>query len=280
MEIASALFLWISIISSLSCISSSSPLICPHQSTVFITSLQSRCSLADFPNSPLEVGGDFLDRTLNSKQENEYTSVIFYASWCPFSANIRSKFELMSSMFPQIDHLAIEQSSAMPSLLSRYVVHSFPTILLVNRTSRRQFRGGKELYSLIGFYKRTTGLEPIHYIEMDQPLGPDKRGKYIMESWVGLTPNEILKREPYLVLSVMFLSLMGFVFVLPKVLFRCKAIWVSYRPRLNLEIFGETSQILGRVVQMVDMKRAWIKLRICKIRDFRQGAKNARVWAL
>lgn len=101
-----------------------------------------------------------------------------------------------------------------------------------------------------------------------------------MDSWFGSTPNEILTREPYLVLSMLFLSLMGFIFILPKLLSRCKAIWVLHQPRLNLEIFGETSQILGRVVQMVDVKRAWLKLRICKIRDFHQGARNARVWAL
>lgn len=125
-----------------------------------------------------------------------------------------------------------------------------------------------------------SGLEPVHYVSMDQHLGSDSRGKFVMDSWFGSTPNEILTREPYLVLSMLFLSLMGFIFILPKLLSRCKAIWVLHQPRLNLEIFGETSQILGRVVQMVDVKRAWLKLRICKIRDFHQGARNARVWAL
>ncbi|KAM7530206.1 hypothetical protein LguiB_033616 [Lonicera macranthoides] len=160
MEMAFALFLCISIISSsLRCVSSSSHSMCPlHQSTLFLNSLQSRCPLSYYSaNSPLEVAGDFLDRTLNSKLGNQYTCVLFYASWCPFSANLRSAYELMSSMFPQIDHLAIEQSSAMPGILSRYVVHSFPTILMVNRTSRRRFRGVKDLHSLIKFYKKTTG---------------------------------------------------------------------------------------------------------------------------
>jgi len=60
------------------------------------------------------VDGDFLDRALASKQRNAYTSVLFYASWCPFSCSMLPKFEILSSMFPQIEHLAVEQSSALP----------------------------------------------------------------------------------------------------------------------------------------------------------------------
>jgi len=60
------------------------------------------------------VDGDFLDRALTSKQRNAYTSVLFYASWCPFSCSMLPKFEILSSMFPQIEHLAVEQSSALP----------------------------------------------------------------------------------------------------------------------------------------------------------------------
>lgn len=61
-----------------------------------------------------KVSGDFIDRALTSRQRSTYTSALFYASWCPFSRRIHFMFEALSSMYPQIEHLAIEQSSAMP----------------------------------------------------------------------------------------------------------------------------------------------------------------------
>lgn len=273
----SAIFVSLCLISSsLQYVSSSSPSICPHQSTLFLNTLQSRCSL---PNSPLQVGGDFLDKTFNSMWGNAYTCVLFYAAWCPFSRDAHSTFEVLSSMFPEVEHLAIEQSSTMPSIFSRYGIHSLPTVLMMNKTSRTRFRGAKNLHSFVKFYKKTTGLEPVRYVALEQPVCWETSGNFIMKSWIGSLPNEIITREPYLVLSVFFLCLMGFGFVLPKMLLCLKAFWMVYRPHLNLEIFGETSQILGRVVQMIDVERVWTKLRILKVRNFHQSTKKARVWA-
>lgn len=66
------------------------------------------------PFDSWQVGGDFLERALNSKDVNTYTSVLFYASWCPFSNDILPNFELLSFMFPQTTHVAVEESSVMP----------------------------------------------------------------------------------------------------------------------------------------------------------------------
>lgn len=63
-----------------------------------------------------KIDGETLDRALSSKPTNLYTVVLFYASWCPFSHGVRANFDVLSSMFPQIRHLAVEQSSAMPRL--------------------------------------------------------------------------------------------------------------------------------------------------------------------
>lgn len=60
------------------------------------------------------MSGNFLDRALTSKQKGSYTAVLFYASRCPFSQIVYSKYEVLSSIFPQIEHFAIEESSAMP----------------------------------------------------------------------------------------------------------------------------------------------------------------------
>uniref|UniRef100_A0A5B7A5C3 Thioredoxin domain-containing protein n=1 Tax=Davidia involucrata TaxID=16924 RepID=A0A5B7A5C3_DAVIN len=260
-------------------VSSSSASMCPLQSNFFINTLLSQCPPAFFPNSPLEVGGDFLDRTLTAKQGSVYTSVLFYASWCPFSHNARLTFEVLSSMFPQIEHLAIEQSSAMPSIFSRYGIHSLPTILMVNQTSRMRFRGSKDLYSLVKFYEKTTGFEPVQHVAVHQIIGLRSNEKFVMQSWIGSSLDEISTTEPYLIFSILFLCLRVLVFVLPKALSRFKAFWVSYIPHLKLEIFGETSQILGRVLHVIDVKRVCAKLRQCKTRNFHEGARNARVWA-
>ncbi|XP_059647328.1 5'-adenylylsulfate reductase-like 5 isoform X2 [Cornus florida] len=207
------LFICICAVYALRRVSSSSISMCPHQSSLFINALRFQCPLSFPPNSPLQVDGDFLDRTLTSIRGNVQTSVLFYASWCPFSRTAHSKFEALASMFPQIDHLAVEQSSAMPSVISRYGIHGLPTILIVNQTSRTRFCGSKDLRSLVKFYEKTTGF------------------------------------------------------------------WVSFVSHFNMEMFGGGSQILGRVVHLIDAKRAWTKLKLCKTRNFHDGAKNARVWA-
>ncbi|XP_058073764.1 5'-adenylylsulfate reductase-like 5 isoform X2 [Magnolia sinica] len=223
------------------------------------------------------VDGESLDRALTtSDQRSAYTSVLFYASWCPFSRSARSTFDVLSSMFPQITHLVVEESSVMPVVFSRYGVHSLPAILIANRTLRMRHYGSKDLSSLILFYKRVTGLEPMEYFKDDQSgsLGSQKS----LHLWDG-SPREILRREPYLVFSLLFVCLKALLYFFPGMLSRIIAVWVSYGWHPNLGIFGETSQLLERVLHVVNMKRAWSKLRLCKTGNFQNGAKNARVWA-
>lgn len=69
-----------------------------------------------------QVGGDFLEKALNSKDANMYTSVLFYASWCPFSNDVLQTFEVLSSMYPQMTHLAVEESLVMPRYLLKPIV--------------------------------------------------------------------------------------------------------------------------------------------------------------
>lgn len=245
----------------------------------FLDGLQSRCPLSISPNSPLQVTGSFLDKALASKQRTGYTSVLFYASWCTFSSKIYPKFEALSSMFPQIEHLAIEQSSAMPSVFSRYGIHSVPSILMVNQTSRVRYYGPKDLPSLLQFYDKTTGLEPVQYLDEDQTIGSESGVKSTIQSMNGSALKVLSKRDPYLVFSILFLCLRALVSIFPRVLSRLKAFWVSYIPQLNLGIFGETSQIMGRVSHMIDVRGFWTKLRLCKTRNLREGARSARVWA-
>jgi thiol-disulfide isomerase/thioredoxin len=79
----------------------------------------------------LQVDGDFLDRSLASKRRNEYSSVLFYASWCPFSRSVLPTYETLNSMFPQIEHVMVEKSSAMPRYDATNLTCFFSYVIIV-----------------------------------------------------------------------------------------------------------------------------------------------------
>ena len=145
----------------------------------------------------LKVSGEAIDTELNLRRRGASYSILFYAAWCPFSSKFRPIFQALSTMYPQIHHFSVEESSATPryvdvelfsvsllkwgnlsileqkllvrwiaahctasahcSLFSRYGVRGFPAILLVNETTMVRYRGSKDLSSLVDFYKETTG---------------------------------------------------------------------------------------------------------------------------
>lgn len=276
-------FFFFNIISvSLSSSSASQPLICPLRSPSqpwLIESPHPQCPISFSPIAPLQVDGFYLDRTLTDMRGNLYTSVLFYASHCPFSHDARLTFEALSSMFPQIQHLAVELSAAMPSIFSRYGIHSLPTILVVNQTSRIRFRGSKDIHSLVRFYQKIAGFEPVHYVDVDQYAILASSEKLEMPLWIGSSLYEIIEKEPYLLFSMLFIIVRMFFVIFPKIASRVRAFWGVCAPQLNLGIFGETSQMLGRALNMINVKRIWAQLQFCKIRNFHERTKNARVWA-
>ncbi|KAA8548008.1 hypothetical protein F0562_004437 [Nyssa sinensis] len=238
---------------------------CHPQSNSFIYDLQLQCPLAIRLSSPVEMDRESLDRALKSIQMNVYTVVLFYASWCPFSSGVQSKFVVLGSMFPHIKHLMVEQSFASPSIFSRYRIHSLPSILMANQTARVWYHGPKDLDSLVHFYKRTTGLDPV----VDLRASPVEKYMECLHPWNGTSSlKEILMREPYLVFSTLFLFLRAFLYFFPGILCHLMAFWVTYIPHLN---FGESPQLLGRVLHLVDVKRVWSKLKLCKIRSIHRG---------
>lgn len=128
-----------------------------------------------------------LQKALNMVHRNnhDYVAVLFYASWCPFSRIFRPLFSVLSSLHPSIPHFAIEESSVRPrsvsvlnitpffsvhsfvcsiecqfnscSILSKYGVHGFPTLFILNSTMRVRYHGSRTLGSLVGFYNDVTG---------------------------------------------------------------------------------------------------------------------------
>lgn len=274
MSLLSALFLL-----NIGVLTASALSVCPKESALSRLHIQSQWPVSIPPNSPVQVDGKFLDRSLTSKQRNAYTSVMFYASWCPFSSSMLPKFEMLSSMFPQIEHLALEQSSAFPSIFSRYGIHSLPSILIVNQTSKVQYSGPKNLQSLAQFYKKTTGLEPVQHFTKDDSTITEGHEQSIMQPWNKPSLEELTKSEPYLVLATLFLCFRVLLYVYPKAISHIMVFYVSYVPHFNLEIFGETSQLFGRILHMVDVRRIWTKLRLFKTSNFHERAKNCPVWA-
>jgi thiol-disulfide isomerase/thioredoxin len=88
-----------------------------------------------------------------------YVAVLYYANWCPFSREVRPVYDVLSSVFPTIHHVAVEESSVRPSVLSYYGVHSFPIVFMHNRTSRVRYYGSRTLEAFTYFYQNYTGEE-------------------------------------------------------------------------------------------------------------------------
>ncbi|XP_011089719.1 5'-adenylylsulfate reductase-like 5 isoform X1 [Sesamum indicum] len=262
----------------------SSSFVCQRDFKAFVYDLNFQCPFMNpFSSSPIQVDGDSFENAVNSGSKNEYTAVLFYASWCPFSSVFQSKFSTLSSMYPQIKHLMVEQSSAMPRwvfliVFSRYGIHSVPSLLILNQTTRMRYHGRKDLQSLINFYKRTTGLYPVVDI-VEETSSNSESGPKVFQLWNGGSLKETFLMEPYLVLSAVFVFLRAFLYFFPEIVSRIMALWVAYIPHLNLGIFGESRQLLAHVLHLIDVKRIWSKLKLCKTRNFHERARNARVWA-
>lgn len=124
-----------------------------------------------------------------------------------------------------------------------------------------------------------SGFEPFQYVAEHEPVTSGDHNNHMKQSWNEPFSMEIVKKEPYLVISVLFLCMKLLLSIFPIVLSRLETFWVLYAPHFNLEIFGETNQLFALALHMVDVRRVWTKLRLCKILNFHQGAESARVWA-
>ncbi|KAL6894288.1 hypothetical protein ACP4OV_008386 [Aristida adscensionis] len=242
----------------------------------FLDAVASRCARIE-PSPPLEVSGEAVDTELNLRRRGASYSILFYAAWCPFSSKFRPTFEAVSTMFPQIHHFAVEESSATPSLFSRYGIHGFPAILFVNETTMVRHRGSKDLSSLVDFYKETTGLDPIAHLDVDH-----QESTGILRSCMpwDRSLREMAKDEPFVLLAVLFIILRFAARFIPIVLSHLRAFMVVRVRNMNLGIRRGSNQLLERALTVLDVKRLWSKLRLSnKATDLRKRASNARAWA-
>ncbi|TQD97833.1 hypothetical protein C1H46_016528 [Malus baccata] len=109
-----------------------------------------------------------LQRALNMVHKNthDYVAVLFYASWCPFSRMFKPTFSILASLYPSIPHFAFEESAIRPSILSKYGVHGFPTLFILNSTMRIRYQGARTPGSLIAFYSHVTGSILVLWVRL------------------------------------------------------------------------------------------------------------------
>ncbi|KAL0460506.1 UNVERIFIED_CONTAM: 5'-adenylylsulfate reductase-like 5 [Sesamum latifolium] len=122
------------------------------------------------------------------------------------------------------------------------------------------------------------GLYPVVDI-VEETSSNSESGPKVSQLWNAASLKETFLMEPYLVLSAVFVFLRAFLYFFPEIVSRIMALWVAHIPHLNLGIFGESRQLLAHVLHLIDVKRIWSKLKLCKTRNFHERARNARVWA-
>ncbi|XP_028771852.1 5'-adenylylsulfate reductase-like 4 [Neltuma alba] len=226
-----------------------------------------------------------LQKALNivHKNNHDYVAVLFYASWCPFSRIFRPSFSIMSSLFPSIPHFAIEESNIRPSILSKYGVHGFPTLFILNSTMRVRYHGSRTLISLLGFYSDVTGIRTFSH---DQP-SLEKIGSLSVHEKHGYTepescpfswarsPENLVRQETYLALAATFVLLRLLYFIFPTLLACVQCIWRSVIQNIRLGNLLEHPLVyLKRIMQSISCLRV-----PCKRSNLQEGALNAKVWA-
>ncbi|CAA0840450.1 5-adenylylsulfate reductase-like 4 [Striga hermonthica] len=239
------------------------PAICPLNSVqeAFFPSQNHVCSVfgAKSDNTAGVIEGDevSLQKALDivHKNKHDYVSLLFYSSWCPFSGSFRPSFSLLSSIFPSIPHFAIEESAVRPSILSKYGVHGFPTLVLLNSTMRMRYQGSRTLDSLISFYNAVTGIKMSADGESIGKIvcsGNDEKHGNNLETcpfpWAR-SPENLFKQETYLTLATLFVILRLLQFFFPTLRRWAQLAWRSFLERP------------------------------CKQSNLREGAENAKAWA-
>lgn len=226
-----------------------------------------------------------LQRALNMVHKNsyDYVAVLFYASWCPFSRTFRPTFSILSSLYPSIPHFAIEESAIRPSILSKYGVHGFPTLFILNSTMRVRYHGSRTPGSLVAFYGDVTGIRTasLDHISLDKigsPSTQKKHGSAEQEScpfsWAR-SPENMLRQETYLALATTFVVLRLLHLIFPTLLVFVRCAWRMYIRNMR---FGS---MLEHPIAYLK-RAAWLSNSLkepCKRSNLQGGAMNAKAWA-
>ncbi|XWS25286.1 hypothetical protein CRYUN_Cryun27aG0056200 [Craigia yunnanensis] len=250
----------------------------------------SYCPIAsDFNESIYFIGvteGDevSLQKALNMVHKNthEYVAVLFYASWCPFSRAFRPSFSILSSFYPSIPHFAIKESAVRPSILSKYGVHGYPTLFLLNSTMRVRYHGNRSFEYLGAFYSDVTGiknksldktsLEKIGHLSNHENHNSTEQESCPF-SWAR-SPENLLRQETYLALATTFVLLRLLYLLYPTLLVFAQFTWRQLIRNVKLgSLLEHPLAYLKRAILLFNSLKE-----PCK-RSNLQGAMNARAWA-
>ncbi|CAK7347153.1 unnamed protein product [Dovyalis caffra] len=266
--------------------------ICPIESVAdSILGLRDQnCVVSGADETPCFAGvteGDesSLQKALNlvQKSSHKYVAVLFYASWCPFSRTFRPSFSIVSSLYPLIPHFAIEESSIRPSILSKYGVHGFPTLFLMNSTMRVRYHGSRSVGSLVAFYSDVTGIKTAsldkgsldkfgrasHHEKHDTP-----EQESCPFSWAR-SPENLFREETYLALATTFVLLRLFYLTFPTMLAFAQFTWRRHVENMRLaSLLEHPRAYLNRAIQLFNSLKE-----PCRKSNLQEGAMNARAWA-
>ncbi|KAL1218149.1 5'-adenylylsulfate reductase-like 4 [Cardamine amara subsp. amara] len=264
------------------------PFCSPRSVKDYIFRLQDQtCSVesAERPHFIAVIEGDerWLQIGLDMINENkcDYVALLFYASWCPFSRLFRPSFDVVSSLYSSIPHFAIKESSVKPSTLSKYGVHGFPTLLILNSTMRARYRGTRMLDSLVAFYSDVTGIETLDKASLEKSIslphlgnGNNTEPENCPFTWAR-SPENMLRQETYLALAIVFVLLRLLHLIFPTLVMFMKFIWRRIVQNMRLEsLLEHTVWFLSRAVQLcMQLKEP------CRRSNLQGGAMNARAWA-
>ncbi|KGN62696.1 5'-adenylylsulfate reductase-like 4 [Cucumis sativus] len=227
-----------------------------------------------------------LQMALNMVHSNryEYVSVLFYASWCPFSKSFRPSFSILSSLYASIPHFAIQESAVRPSILSKYGVHGFPTLFLLNSTMRARYYGSRTLSSLVAFYNDVTGiqtasLDQISSDRIGQVWNREKHDDNSEQencpfSWAR-SPENLLREETYLALATAFVLMRLIYIFFPTLLVYARYVWRRHLRNMRLGTLWERplTCMKGAIQLFSHFKDP------CKRSNLQGGAMNAKAWA-
>lgn len=224
-----------------------------------------------------------LQKALNMVYRNgfQFVSVLFYASWCPFSQSCRPSFSTLSSLYPSIPHFAIKESSVRPSILSKYGVHGFPTLYLLNSTMRIRYHGSRTLGSLVAFYGDVTGMKTVSVDDLAslEKVGvgsnQEKQNNSDPEScpfsWAR-SPENIFQHETYLALATAFVLMRVSYYLWPALLACAQGAWRGHIRNTNLR--EHPLGYLNRAMQIFKSLKE-----PCRSGNLQGGARNAKAWA-
>jgi len=177
---------------------------------VCITTNATNTTLSEEPVVQLLNNTEFQARLLeeyNSSVSNRsgpaHCSItLFYAPWCPFSADAAPHFNALARHFPDIKMYAMD-SSMYHSLNTQYGVMALPSVLLFHN-SRPLYKYNYTEYSLEKYAEFVTILTGIKPVNKTQQLLP--------QDYIGPVPTEaVVGRNYYLLLAYVFSLLCGLV---------------------------------------------------------------------